>query len=89
MWVTVGVGALGIHTATQMQRRRREATEATHPEQATETWMARLCKGTRIASVIHTVDTTGLGARAAEVPNTTMIAERGCRIARRTFMHGD
>jgi hypothetical protein len=89
MWVTVGVEAPGIHTATQMQRHRREATEAIRPEQAIETWTARPCKETRIASVIHMVDTIGLGARAAEVPNTTTIAERGCRIARRTFMHGD
>jgi hypothetical protein len=89
MLVTVGVEALGIPTATQTQRHRREATEANHPEQATETWMARLYRGIRIASVIHMVDTTGLGVRAAEVLNTTTIAERGCKIARRTFMHGD
>jgi hypothetical protein len=88
-WVTVGVEALGIPTATQMQRHRREATEASHPERATETWTARLHKGTRTVSVIHMADMTGLGVLAAEVLNTTTIAERGCRIARRTFMHGD
>jgi hypothetical protein len=86
--VTVDVEVPEIRIATRMQPHPQEATGTTHLEEGIETWMGRLSKETRTASVIRTADMTDPDARAAEALNTTTTAERDCKTARRTFMRG-
>ena len=85
---TVGVEALGIRTATRMQRHPQVATGTTHLVEDTETWMGRPSREIRTASAIRTAVTTDPDARAAEALNTTTTAEQDCKTARKTSTRG-